>query len=116
MNYELAKKLKDMGFPQEGIWGTKYYKPNGGFFTCTAPTCSGEIVMFGDAKIPTLSELIEACGERGVFSLVRRSNTALKSWEWIATTPHLEIRSLVEGFGLTPEEAVSELWLSLNKK
>ena len=47
MNYELAKELKDAGFPQDGIG------------------------QFIDVKLasPTLSELIEACGGESIIVL-----------------------------------------------
>lgn len=48
INYELAKKLKDAGFPQKDICGH----------------CGYLNIDYTDvAFIPTLSELIEACGE-----------------------------------------------------
>lgn len=49
MNYELAKELKDAGFPQKGEWATI--------------GVSGALIKHsGDLYIPTLSELIRACG------------------------------------------------------
>ncbi|MHA1400065.1 MAG: hypothetical protein ACTSQE_06935 [Candidatus Heimdallarchaeaceae archaeon] len=83
MNYKLAKQLKEAGFPQD-----KWYPQD----------------SFEDAKNPTLSELIEACGE-GFFELRKDS----ERWS---------CGGRVEGinfYGKTPEESVAKLWLKLNK-
>lgn len=61
-------------------------------------------------KIPTLSELIEACGD-GMFALEARFQG-----DWEAHIPHKYERSLKIGIGLTPEVAVARLWLALRKK
>lgn len=79
MNYELALKLKEAGFP------VKWYVDNSGY------------------DLPTLSELIEECGEGFKFSLHR----FIEGW-FADTKGH-------EGKGSTPEEAVANLWLELNK-
>ena len=64
MNYELAKKLKDAGFPQEGkgVWQHGYRK-------------EGEKYIVESLYIPTLSELIENI--KGCFSLYNGN----KRWE-----------------------------------
>ena len=87
MNYELAKQLKDAGFPQVDL---------GGF-------------NFGDdLNYPTLSELIEACGKNGNNYFAALYN---QMSEWQATSIYND-----EGKGSTPEEPVANLWLALNKK
>ncbi len=100
MNYNLALELKKAGFPKD-------------FTACNGETCnmSGEPHVFGD---PTLSELIEACGD-GFKTLSR--NIGGQKWitnAWYilgkSTPPNTNIE------GSTPEEAVSRLWLELNKK
>lgn len=98
LSYELAKELKDAGFPQH---------PAGEFDThdCGCPNiyyCS-----------PTLSELIEACG----FPLYLHANV---NGHWYAKNGLAS--NAIEGgnkYGdgfATPEEAVARLWLALNKK
>jgi hypothetical protein len=91
MNYELAKQLKDVGFPIKE-WEGK-----------------GKVVilpnMEGSFALPTLSELIEVCGDE--FYILKRINS--KSWivEWR------------DGPGVvceTPEDAVAWFWLEINKK
>lgn len=89
MNYELAKKLKEAGFPKQLTKGL--YFPN-------------------DVYLPTLSELIEACGE-GFHNLEKFKI------KWMANGckyPDENNTYLVEGS--TPEEAVANLWLVLNKE
>ena len=87
MNYELQHKLKDAGFPQgdcDEIEGDVTYEPS-------------------------LSELIEACGDLS-FKLEWGSNEKV----WYA---HGSIgRGGEDTKGETPEEAVANLWLELNKK
>lgn len=98
MNYELAKKLKDAGFPQSS--GT-YIKPNGKFEYIVEYGFQGE----DWAYVPTLSELIEACGD-GFSMLCREENNF-----WSVSPDG------VEGINYkTPEEAVTNLYLELNKK
>ena len=99
MTHELAKQLKDAGFPQRQL-------EVGDFTLCqhdkeqlheTNDTC--EIL-----NIPTLSELIEACVDIS-FSL-NKTNTGF----WIES-----VKGDTETYP-TPEEAVANLWLALNKK
>lgn len=100
MNYELAKELKDAGFPQGGVNRERGFNID-----------TGEPIMY-----PRLSELIEACGEP-FYSL-----HAADGWdgkEWFASLNH-DSRKLIASnakcSGKTPEEAVARLWLALNKK
>lgn len=79
MNYELAKKLKDVGF--------------------RVPVGASSLWQ------PSLSELIEACGEK--FSNLRNDEG-----RWIATASGVSYGQT----GSTPEEAVANLWLALNEK
>ena len=120
MNYELCKKLKDAGFPQEpristgGVDGEVF----GGFYHVGMIDGDGAFGYFTVseyeeylkrdstkhviAKAPTLSELIEACGERfdALQSLGGR---------WGARA------SILSAEGSTPEEAVANLWLALQE-
>ena len=95
MNYELAKKLKDGGFPQEG---------KGNYIDGEDCDVCGNHVYY----VPTLSELIEACGDR--FWKLIKSYTYNK---WSAITSE---DTQIVVLGKTPEEAVANLWLELNKK
>jgi hypothetical protein len=99
MTYELAKQLKDAGFPQEGngVWYPD--NPNGEGDACYAPT---------------LSELIVACGD-GIVGLTRMwEGKWLKGWGAMYTRyPMDSFHSIIEGN--TPEEAVAKLWLESRK-
>lgn len=93
MNYDLALKLKQAGFPQPEREPFDAHKHEAGF------------VSDNDAYIPTLSELIEACGE-SLTSLGIQGGT--NPVQWLAySEPDLAWACS------TPEEAVANLWLSL---
>lgn len=87
MNYELAKELKDAGFPQ------------------ASP--KGSIAI----RIPTLEEIIDACG-RADFKL-RQTYSAyeLKKF-YVIEIPGADDMERCD----TPTESVARLWLALNKK
>lgn len=100
MNYELAKRLKNAGFPQgKG----QYAFPNPG----PDPVNIASIIY--GAYIPILEELIEACGSEQ-FTLEQQKLG--KSFRWRAEDRFLS----VVVYGSTPAEAVARLWLALNKK
>lgn len=110
MNYELAKKLKDAGFT---------FRQN---FPCEHTTLEN----ICPCVYPTLSELIEACGDRfGGLTHVRyleskkEQSTSIrrywKAYEFVARWSEMKSTSCY-GDGETPEEAVANLWLILNKK
>lgn len=104
MNYELAKKLKDAGFSQIG--GDKYIDEEtvwdeGMQSEYETPRTPSRITW---VKSPTLSELIEACGD----SLTHLGRLDRK---WIAySEPAIACEYA------NPEEAVANLWLALNQK
>jgi hypothetical protein len=99
MNYELAKKLKDAGFPLEEIEsGTFMGKSSRLFFYYN---------IGGTAYYePTLSELINACGD-GLINL----------WNFNGFWgTNFKFGISGETVGDTPEEAVANLWLKLNEE
>ncbi len=95
MDYALAKQLKDAGFP----WSEN-------------DSC-GHCGYSNGSNAPTLSELIEACGD-GLTKIARQIN----GWEvygviwgdgkFITDEPRITV-------GQTLEEAIAKLWLALNK-
>lgn len=93
-NYELAKKLKDAGFPQTGLSGQ--WPSNG-------PRPEDQVYA------PTLSELIEACGNR--ISAILQWDRDGNKW-----SAQADGDSRSSEYGNTPKEAVANLWLKLNEK
>jgi hypothetical protein len=95
MNYELAKELRDAGFPQTGN-GSSISPPDA-------------LVMRRGDRIysPTLSELILACGKP--FKLEGNSEIASEASIWVAES------NAVSCNAATPDEAVGRLWLALRK-
>lgn len=109
MEYELAKELWEADYP---------FKRRGDATQvtcmCIDDVCDGpfgrEFRLEGNLyPEPTLSELIEACGDR--FSRVIQTFEP-KGWEAKST----DVPQRIERKGKTPEEAVAKLWLALNKK
>lgn len=109
ISYEIAKRLKDAGFPQ-GV----------GDYVCKCG--SKEIIVqdglaYCDKKCgdltynPTLSELIEWCGE-GFNNLGRYSVTK----GWYCNMEEDEVGGSPATEGSTPEEAVAELGIALHTK
>lgn len=102
MNYELAKKLKDAGFPQ--------------ISRVSSSICDEGSLRNYDIEpcfYPNLSELIEACGDR--FKRLETCKvpdieTNIEKTVWFAYSEDDETT------GYTPEEAMAKLWLELNKK
>jgi hypothetical protein len=111
MTYELAEQLKDAGFPQSSFTPTSCRCMDNtiekdGTWVCG---CKDEDYL----KVPTLSELIAACGEE--FILEKVNSGGLHSWTagtFIDRNGEIEYAQTAE----TPEEAVAKLWLALNKK
>ena len=92
MDYELAKSLMDAGFPQIGK-GRSIGSP--------------DMLVWRNSDrvyVPTLEELIDACGEN-FGSLDKRHDG------WLACT-----NGDHHCFAGTPAEAVARLWLRLQKQ
>jgi len=104
IDYELAKELKDVGFPQKGKGET--FQLNWAETT----TASGNT-----AYIPTLSELIEACGE-GFTKLLRCRVIQIDTEGVTYMFRAIDFNGLSTELYRTPEEAVARLCLALNKK
>jgi len=94
--YELAKKLKDNGYPQRGMGKYILFEEN------TEWSVNKEHPR--GAYNPTLEELIEACGDTVFFDLIKCKDG------WLATDHYMR------GEGSTPIEAVANLWLKLYEK
>lgn len=110
LTYEDCKELKDAGFPQIVSFETDVhiYKDEKGI---------------EEVRVPTLSELIAACGE-DFYSLRYTPVSGMGSDNhWVAHSRSIgaiKVSPLnavgMEGFiGSTPEQAVKNLWLALHK-
>jgi hypothetical protein len=110
MNYDLAKELKDAGFYQPdmvAVDGTRNLK---GLGKGEWQSQHGEPLTY----IPTLEELIEACGDTS-FILGRTAKRGPNNFsDWSAQAYDSKTRTFADG--ATPTEAVARLWLALNKK
>lgn len=102
MNYELTLKLKETGFPLKKC--------------SVGPDCAQWLYFKNKEAIhtPTLSELIEACGDE-FHCLIHATNMGVDSNHsfWSAGIDNVVLNW---SNGATPEEAVANLWLALNEK
>lgn len=111
MTYELAKELKDAGFPQEKPLHV-FVKNKQGVFKSLDTKYIPAILE--KTKIPTLSELIKACGDK--IHGIGRYNKGVYTDGWWAFGLLGDLNSFTsEAEGTTPEEAVARLWLALNE-
>ena len=113
MTYELAKQLKDAGFPQDmhdmfdrwATWGGElndHGKP-------LIRLWDRFMRQPDDVFMPTLSELIAACGDN--FQHLWKDVYQTNDWSSMAMGNDMNEKY---GHGKTPEEAVARLWLNLN--
>lgn len=112
MNYSLAKKLKEARFPSSENSGLFFDEDKNFIRTTVEHWSDGEIgdtrmpgMVPSDIYVPTLSELIEACGNK-FHSLTRFNNV------FVSVAVNMEARQM----GKSPEEAVANLWLKLQEK
>jgi hypothetical protein len=103
MNYDLAKQLKECGFPQFG--GGRWIDPSG-----------NTKISHGtdDSYLPTLSEIIEACGED--FAGLGRNKFENGEVKWLASQNIDKFGNWLGryGHGSSPEIAVAKLWIALH--
>lgn len=113
LTYETAKQLKDAGFPQD-----LKHRHEKGQFSADISRIEGPIKP-GDSYrvhpedlvyIPTLSELVESCGDE--FRSLRKEGDIYYA---VPLSAEL-LRGGKSQRGLSPEEAIANLWLELNKK
>lgn len=112
MHYELAKALSDAGFPQGTTSSDTHYT----YVDEKNNPCHG--ITPNSAYLPTLSELIDACGKE--FGALLRVPTG--KWQAmggaIVKSEKYEVQGeyILRFLSETFEEAVAKLWLELNKK
>jgi hypothetical protein len=105
ISYELDKQLKDAGFPQE--------KKDGHYYTEKSAIINAGIRVVDPVSCyaPTLSELIEACGNK-VKQIRLWCNFLRKEYAIQLDEQGLDDVTWYP----TPEEAVAKLWLALHGK
>ena len=130
MNYTLAAKLKLSGFPQKGLsGGFKLYPEEdenapkeisrGTVLKLSDIPMGGVLWVDNSAYAPTLSELIESCGDN--IETIQKGSWRGKG-KWVAYKNRwddsISMPIMIEpvGVGETPEESVARLWLVLNQK
>lgn len=121
---ELAKKLKDVGFPNpeepkngnfsswviKNTYGSAYYIANDGS-SYLVRVFPGMCYTREHIYIPTLSELIEACGDN-FYQICKINNphyTGEEKWYCMGTNP-----DMLQYFAMTAEEAIANLYLALH--
>jgi hypothetical protein len=113
MKYELAKELKDAGFPQAiGQWSLAYDKQRKLLHVVRWKSIDEEIAADDpalDCFAPALEELIEACGVD--FSYLAKADNGS---EWKCATYSYHRHRVTEATGITPDQAVARLWLALH--
>ena len=100
MNLETAKKLNEAGFPDQ-LYITKRKLAELGV----------HVVGEEEYYCPTLSELIKACG-KPFMALYRNDDDS----GWTAFKMGDKLIDMDLCVGPSPEEAVANLWIALNKK
>lgn len=98
MTYELAEQLKNAGFEQGELRSDRFQKDEK----------TNELTL-----IPTLRELIDACGEDFVGMYLEING---KEKEWEASGCEDKRGKSIGVNGKTPEEAVANLYLKLNER
>ena len=106
-SFTIAKRLKTAGFPQR-FAGDFAFNEQG-----RAVQLSIERLLEAEnteISIPTLNELIKACGEKfgGLERFLDGTRNRFRAYTHIPEIP--------SGYADTPEEAVARLWLFLNRE
>lgn len=116
ITYELAKQLKDAGWPQDHWSPARFLYPDE---RPSAPMMFWEKAQKDKlAYAPSLSELIAACPKIVEYGWTG-ARFVLK-WDedgkvWSAALEWHEIHEGGKGEGPTPEEATARLWLKLQE-
>jgi len=108
---ETAQKLKEAGFPQNGGGLHRIHKTGSVGKSTSQP--------YESFYEPTLSELIEACGDSFKNLTYKFQYYAKNGNTWFCNWVSYEWRDDAQeewdSEGSTPEDAVANLWLELNR-
>ena len=115
MEYKLAKQLKEAGFPQgRGKHIFDRDKKRKEKITGKNIGVLEIPIKGGLCYVPTLSELIEACGDEFRALRLDSSMKTENNEQWACDRVE---HGVFETFiGKTPEESVARLYIKLNKK
>lgn len=128
MNYTLALELKNAGFPQNMKWGDAFYDWEHHLrFEGQSFGNDGEYHYYQtiyekgndreNCKAPSLSELIEECGTKHPLYKEYEFCLVYSNGKWCSGYMNGDMQTVLPiGKGSTPEEAVTKLFLALNKK
>lgn len=113
ISYELAKQLKDAGFPfaWEDTYDFRIQPEELKDKSYSEPLLAWiKEHHYKTIHTPSLSELIEACGDK--FKHLSKNGSDTYIWEAVGITD----KGYWGATGQVPEEAVAKLWMELNKK
>lgn len=120
LSYELAKKLKEVGFPQDVRWDTRHFPMKDG---SVVNERKAAFIVVNDILenviSPSLSPLIEACGKKKDYGYAIFDLSMHGTGEgWVAGYSDPDYHETWEDYeeGSTPEEAVARLYIALHDK
>ena len=121
LTYQDCKKLKDAGFPQDCQFYWCDFNVDGGPGIEYRGAIPGDIENVILCGAPTLSELVEAFDwfeSLTAPKITCEGDESGVTCGWIAKAAILPENEwkIIEDLGVTPEQAVKNLWLALNKK
>lgn len=113
ISYSLAKELKEAGFEENPSGATEspdsWVDSQGKYLDFPSGADDTE------CYVPTLSELIEACGDR-FNNLERRHISRNADDRWLAVATSKGETPYIYCFGSSAEEAIANLYIEINKK
>jgi hypothetical protein len=112
MNYELAKQLREAGFPNIRVG--EYFDHRIGSHSDDYGGSSDAPCHCNEDKYPTLSELIEACGD--CLSHIKKYNGQWWAVSHCGHVGHEPGGNNLEEADPVIDVAVAKLWLALNTK
>jgi len=108
MNYELAKELKDAGFPNIERVVSKQIEVKMVNLQSVGQLEHEELLGY---KMPSLEQLIEVCGDN--LTTLMKTNQGWKAGHYVEEQYGDPSYWILEALGPTPLEAVAKLWLAL---
>ncbi len=115
LSYEICKQLKEARFPQKTDFGSKFYDSNGNLWLENLSTLK---LPEKDCLCPTISELIEVCGEIVLWKWRDNWFSGFGENKEVGEN-HIDDswdEDEEKGKGQSPEEAVANLWLKIKSK